>query len=125
MSMTQADYVEAMPFLATWEPPELLPRFVAAMDKLQSMIYGKPTLDGLIGVIILEPEEESDVRVISKAKCAKQGQRAGLDPETIEAIRSPNHPGTMDLLILAKRYQVVIGMPATLEKIPRPGSQNN
>jgi len=125
MAITEAEFVEAMPFLATWEPPELVPRFVAAVIELESIIYTRATFDGLIGVIIIEPDGPTDVRVLTKERCAEQAKRNRMDAEEIAAILSPTRPGTMDLLILAGRYHVVIGMPATLVKATRPGSENN
>lgn len=107
--MSEKDIVEGLPFTQDWSA-ERRALLVQGMNQLQATVVRGPQ-ESLIGVIIINPGDELETRVIPKEQCHEQGKLWELGKEELGAIVSPSLPGQLDVLLLAYGLTVVFCVP--------------
>jgi hypothetical protein len=121
--MTQAEYLERMPFLADWDPA-LRDGLLSALDDLNGVVIEGPDAHDQVGIISVR-ETDHAVKVVPKAYFLEWARRIGVPQMHLDAIEEPAHPGTLDVLIIAGPYELVIGVPVEVHASSRGSRANN
>jgi len=108
--MSEAECIERMPFLAMWAG-DLRAGFVAALNELNGITVTSPHIEGQVGIISIGEFPTPLVGIVPRAKFLKWAREIGVPQVHIDAIETPALPGTLDVLIIAGPYELVIGVP--------------
>jgi len=124
--MTEQDYINAIPFLAGWEP-KARAQFVEGVDRLQAIPLTGP-IDSWVGVLLIDHTGKLDARVMPRADCLSLATGAeGMESQVREALEAVRGPGYFMIWIMTPWCEAVIGVPADRKHVslPAPGSENN